>query len=287
MTLDASLIGETFLILLLLGAEIAVRYVRRQRRLAFLAAKQEAANARELEGITLSYNRANQVLGVLRLSAYVCAAFLAILFYDIKAFSYLVIGVGAILVILRESVSSLVAYVYILVVYDVGDDIRISDTLGEIARIAPFYTSIVGKEESGEYNGKLTLVPNYLFLQQKTERQELKTTNFRRAAILWTYDREHMRTPFMEIVGELRLFLDELLPVRGAQEVGFFRSYAGRRYRLGLDFNAEGKPTIRVAFVAHPDDAGALREKIIAFLEERALFAPAATALPPVLHSVH
>lgn len=285
MALDASLIGETLLILLLLGTEVGIRFVRRRRRQLFLAEKKEATNARELETITLAYNRSNQVLGVVRLSAYVVAAFLAILFYDIQAFSYLVIGVGAILVILRESVSSLIAYLYILAVYDVGDDIRISDTLGEIARIAPFYTSIVGKEESGEYNGKLTLVPNYLFLQQKTERQELKTTNYRRASVLWTYDREHASARFMDIVRDLRTFLDGLLPVRGAHEIGFFRSYAGRRYRLGLDFNAEGKPTIRVAFVAHPDDAGPLREQVIAFLEERALEPHAAAA--PVLHSVH
>jgi hypothetical protein len=140
--------------------------------------------------------------------------------------------------------------------------------LGEISRIAPLYTSLVGKEESGEYNGKLSLVPNYLFLQQKTERQQLKTTNFRRASILWTYDREHARLPFAESLQELRAFLDELLPIRRAEEIGFFRNYAGRRYRLGLDFNADGKPTVRVSFVAHPDDGGALREKIIGFLEE-------------------
>jgi hypothetical protein len=268
LALDPHLLGEIVIVGLLVLAELGIRYVRARRRQAFEHEKRTAANARELEGITLEHNRRNQLLGVFRLVAYIAALFLIILAYDIQAFSYFVLGVGAILVILRESVSSFVAYFYILAIYDVGDDIKIGDTLGEISRIAPLYTSLVGKEESGEYNGKLTLVPNYLFLQQKTERQELKTTNFRRASILWTYDREHARISFAESVHELRAFLDELLPMRSAEEIGFFRNYAGRRYRLGLDFNAEGKPTVRVAFVAHPDDSSALREKIIGYLED-------------------
>jgi hypothetical protein len=268
LTLDPHVLGEIVIVGLLVLAELGIRYVRARRRQEFELAKRAVTTARELEGITLEYNRQNQLAGVFRLSAYIVALFLILLVYDIQAFSYFVIGVGAVLVILRESVSSLVAYFYILVVYDVGDDIKIGDALGEIARIAPLYTSVIGKDESGEYNGKLSLVPNYLFLQQKTERQELKTTNYRRASILWTYDREYARLSFPESVQGLRAFLDELLPIRSAEEIGFFRNYAGRRYRLGLDFNADGKPTVRVAFVAHPDDSGALREKIIGFLEE-------------------
>lgn len=272
----AYLLNEAIIVGLLVCAEGVIRYLRRARRREFETAKRAVVNARELESLTLEFNRQNQILGLVRLVAVFAAVLLSVLVYDIQAFSFLLIGVGALFVILRESVSSLIAYFYILAVYDVGDDIKIGDSLGEIVRIAPLYTSLVGKEESGEYNGKLSLVPNYLFLQQKTERQELKSTNYRRASIMWTYDRECAQLPFAEVLQQLRTFLGELLPVRGVDEIGFFRNYAGRRYRLGLDFSAEGKPTIRVTFIAHPDDAGSLREKIIVFLEETTIRGPKA-----------
>jgi hypothetical protein len=260
-------INEGIIIGLVLAVELTIRYVRSARRTTFNKAKMEAKNPRELEAITLEQNKLNQFLGLIRLSAILIAVFLSILVYDIQAFSYFVLGVGALIVVLRESVGSLVAYFYILVAYDVGDDIKVGDSLGEISKVSPLYTSVIGKEESGEYNGKLVNIPNYIFLQQKVERQELKTTNYRRATILWTYHRDHAKTPFADIVPKVRAFLDNLLPVRHADEIGFFRNYAGRKYRLVLDFDENGFPTIKITFVAHPDDAGALREKIIGYLE--------------------
>ena len=260
-------INEGVIVGIVLVAELVIRYVRSVRRDTFNAAKMEAKNPRELEAVTLAQNKLNQFLGLIRLCVILSAIFLSILVYDIQAFSYFVIGVGALIVVLRESVMSVVAYFYLLVAYEVGDDIKVGDSLGEISRVSPLYTSIIGKEENGEYNGKLVNIPNYLFLQQKVERQELKTTNYRRTIILWTYHRDHAKAEFADIIPKVRAFLDHLLPVRHADEIGFFRNYAGRRYRLGLDFNADGFPTIKITFVAHPDDTGALRENIIGFLE--------------------
>jgi small-conductance mechanosensitive channel len=264
-----SLLNEAILLAGIVIAEIALWYFRRQRKQAFAQAKHSARNGAELESLTLEYNKRNQVAGVFRLGLYLFAAFVSVLIYNIQAFSFLVLGFGAVLVVLRESVMSLIAYFYILFAYDVGDDIRIGETLGEISRISPLYMSVVGKDETGEYNGKLITVPNYMFFQQRVERQELKSMNYRRTSILWTYNRAHIKTDFMEIVRGFRQFLDELLPVRHADEIGYFRNYAGRRYRLVLDYNADGFPTIRVTFVAHPDDMSLLREKMIGFLESQ------------------
>ena len=262
-----SLFNELVLVGCVVTAEIIIWYYRRNRKLAYSIAKRTAKNAAELEMLALEYNRRDQVAGVFRLGVYLFAGFISVLIYDIQAFSLLLLGLGAVLIILRETVLSLFAYFYILFVFDVGDDIRVGETLGEISRISPLYISVVGKEETGEYNGKLITVPNYLFLQQRVERQELKSTNLRRTSILWTYNREHIKTDFLQIVEGFRKFLDELLPMRGVDEIGYFRNYAGRRYRLSLDYNADGFPTIKVTFVARPDGIGLLREKIIGFLE--------------------
>gem|GEM_PF-2405824 len=268
-TVIFSVFNEGILVMCIVAAEIGIWYYRRNRKSAFLESKRSAKDAAELEVFTLAYNKHNQVVGLVRLSLYLVAVLISVFIYDIQAFSFLLLGIGAILVILRETVLSLFAYFYILFAYDVGDDIRIGETLGEISRISPLYISVVGKEESGEFNAKLITVPNYLFLQQRVERQELKSTNYRRTSILWTYNRDHIETDFMEIVQGFRKFLDELLPMRNVDEIGYFRNYAGRRYRLALDYNADGFPTIKVTFVARPDGIGLLREKIIGFLESQ------------------
>lgn len=261
------ILNEGILLACVIAAEAAIRYIRTRRREAFSDAKRQVTNASELETLTLEYIKNDQQIGVIRLALYVGAVLISVLIYDIQAFSFLVLGVGALLVILRESVMSLIAYFYILAAYHVGEDIRIGDTLGEINKISPLYTAIVGKEETGEFNGKLVTVPNFFFLQQRVERQELKSTNYRRTTIQWTYNRDHVRVPFPDLVLSLRTFLDELLPVRQVDEIGHFRNYAGRRYRLSLDYNADGFPTVKLTFVARPDEIGALREKIIRFLE--------------------
>lgn len=262
-------LNEGILIACIILAEAGIWYYRRKNKQTFSVCKSTAKNGAELEVCTLHYNRRNQMAGVARLGVYLVALFVSVLLYDIQAFSFLLLGLGAILVILRETVLSLFAYFYILFSYEVGDDIRIGESLGEIHKISPLYISIVGKEETGEFNGKLISVPNYLFLQQRVEQQELKSTNYRRTSILWTYNREHIETDFMEIVQGFRKFLDELLPMRNVDEIGYFRNYAGRRYRLALDYNADGFPTIKVTFVARPDAIGLLREKIIGFLESQ------------------
>jgi Mechanosensitive ion channel len=262
------LINEGLVLFAVLCVELVLRYILRRRKAAFNKEKLGINNPRELEALALSYNKKNQILGVVRLSVILVAVFVSILVYDIQAFSFFLLAVGALIIALKESVSSMVAYFYILSAYDVGDDIKIGNSLGEIGRMSPLYTSIIGKEENGEYNGKLINIPNHLFFQQLVERQELKSTNYRRTQILWTFNREHSQVSFPEIVKKARIFLDDLLPVRNVDEIGFFRNYAGRRYRLALDYNEEGFPTIRIAFVAHPDDISSLREKIVAFLEE-------------------
>lgn len=249
-------------------ALLCVYYIRRMRKNEYQRAKVLVKNSQELESLTLEYNKKNQILDSAKLLAYLVAVFVSFLVYDVQAFSVLLLGFGALLVIMKESVSSVLASFLVLTGYEVGDDIKIGDTLGEISSIKLLSTSLVGKEENGEYNGKLIHVPNYLFLQQKVEVQELKTTNYRLTTILLTQQKDVAKHSFDELVAKTREFLTELLPVRNVNEIGHFRNYAGRRYRLYLDFSKDGFATMRIAFVSHPDNINELREKIIGFLEK-------------------
>lgn len=263
------IIGEGIVLGLLAIVLSVLQLSRRRARTAYQKHLLTAKTASALEELTLSYNKRNQYVDTLRVVFILIAILLSLLVYDIQAFSFFVLGLGAIVVVMKESVSSLIAYIYILATYEIGDDIRVGDTLGEISKIRPLYTSIVGKEESGEQNGKLIYVPNYVFLQQKVEMQELKATNYRRNFILYTLHPEHSTVSFEALVAALRPFLDDLLPMRRADQIGHFRSYAGRRYRLSLDYNADGFPTLRITFVARADEIGNLREKIITFIENK------------------
>ena len=263
----AQYIREAAVVLLLLFTLLSSFYVRAKRKSRYEASRQAVSNSRELEALTLEFNKQNQFLNSVQVIAVLIAVFLSFLVYDVQAFSVTVLGIGAILVILRESVSSFIASFLILASYEVGDDIKMGDSLGEIATIKLLSTSIVGKEETGEYNGKLIHIPNFLFLQQKVEVQELKTTNYRLASILLTQQHDVAKASFEELVTKTRTFLDGLLPVRSVNEIGHFKNYAGRRYRLYLDYSKDGFATMRIAFVTHPDNISELREKIMGFLE--------------------
>jgi Mechanosensitive ion channel len=260
-------LATVVLVAIVVGAEITVRLTKRKTRSQFDTEKAAAGSSKELEQVTLRYNKRIQMLDIVRLAILFLALLLACMVYDIKAFSYILVALGALIIAMRESVNSLMSYFYILAHYDIGDDIRINNMLGEITRIRPINTTLVGKDDNGEYNGKLISIPNYSFLMTAVESQELKSDNYRRAVIQAIYNNTEFSQPFSVILQKIKLFLDHELPLRKLDQVGNYRSYSGSRYKLNYDYNAEGDVVIRIAFVTSPSHALERKEKIIAFIE--------------------
>lgn len=234
--------------------------------------KSNTLSAEEIEKVSVDFFSKNQSIAIFRVVSYLIVLLLLAWIFNIQAFSTLAIAVGAFIVILKDPISSMISYGFLVSQYEIGNDIKINEILGEIVRIKLFYTGLAGKEENGDYNGKFIVIPNFLFFNSIVERQELKIDHYRRVVLTFLYKKEDYGKPFKEWMNNLKEKLDEMLPVRNIRKVGHYKSYAGVRYKLNYDYNKDGFVSIRIAFISKPGEAALHRkEEIIEYIESSKL----------------
>jgi small-conductance mechanosensitive channel len=210
-------------LLLLLISEALLWYSRVKISREYTAAKKNVANLADIESVSLIYYRKRQMLGVVRAGVFLVAILFTALLYDFQTFGVLALALSALVIIQRENINSLIAYFFVLSNFNVGDDIRLGDALGEIVRVSPFQTVLNGKEDNGEYNGRLISIPNYKILIENVTKQELKSDTYRRIILKVVYENESYAVNFGEFIRKTRSFLDDFLPKRHLGEVGNFR----------------------------------------------------------------
>jgi hypothetical protein len=221
----------------------------------------------EAEKETLTYFSKLHIISVVRVMYISVLVMLLIAFYDVRAFSFFAVALGAIIIALRDVIISLLAYPHVVLVYDIGDDIRVNGLFGEIVRVQPFSTHIAGKDERGDYDGKLHAIPNAKFLLESVERQEIKNSNQRRVVLHALYKQEEYRDAFDVWLLTLKKVLDESLPKRSLKDVGNFKSYAGMKYKLHYDYDEDGYVLVIISFISSTKTALSKKEAIISFIE--------------------
>ena len=225
----------------------------------------------EVQKVSIAYFRRRQILEVVRAVLLLISILIGVLFYNIQAFSFLALALGAVVINQKENLNSIVAYFFLLANYNVGDDIGmmvgLHDSLGEITRISLFHTIIAGKDDNGEYNGKRISIPNYQFLLNPTEQQELKADTYRQVIMRIPYSTATYQIGFDEFLVNVRAFLDELLPKRNLTQVGSYRGFAGAQYKINFDYNDTGVIEVRLAFISRPRDTTKRKESIVTFFE--------------------
>lgn len=253
-------------LMLLVVIEVAARRYKHKIKTEYDRAKEDA-DYETIAQLTLQLNKRTQMVEISRVLAYIIFALLMVLAYDVQAFSVVLLAIGALIIVLKETVGSFFAYFVVVYQYDIGDDIRINTFIGEVIRIYTLNTWLAGKEESGEYNGRLIMVPNYMFMQGAIEKQELKSSSFRHIVMSVVYIPGSFEKPFDEWLTDLKAFLDDTLPLRKLGSVGHFRGYAGIKYKIRYDYNEDGHVVLRIAFVSSTSSASYKKETIVRFVE--------------------
>ncbi len=264
--LDGLIKGSALIVFVLISQGV-VWFLKFRLRRRYTHETKDLADMEEVQEVSLAYFRRRQILDVVRALLLLLSVLLGVLFYNIQAFSFLALAMGAVVINQKENINSIIAYFYLLSNYNVGDDIGMNGNFGEIVRISLFHTIFAGKDEGGEYNGKRITIPNYQFLLNPTEQQNLKADTHRQIVMDIPFSAETYDMTFDVLVKELRVFLDELLPKRNLRQVGSYRGYAGVSYKINFEYNAAGAIIIRIMFIARARDAAERKEKIMAFLE--------------------
>ena len=221
----------------------------------------------EAEKETLTYFSKLHIISIVRVLYVSVIVMFLLALYDVRAFSFFAVALGAIIIALRDVIISLLAYPHVVLAYDIGDDIRIQSILGEVVRVRPLSVQLAGKDNNGDYDGKLHTIPNARFLLEPIERQEIKNSNQRRVVIRALYKGEECEQSFDAWLSTLKGMLDETLPKRSLKDVGNFKSYAGMKYKLHYDYDEDGYVLVAISFISSTKTALPKKESIISFIE--------------------
>jgi hypothetical protein len=265
--LETSQLVAYIVIILLIVIQLSAGVFKRKIKEKFKTEKKNIEEFGEIEKVSMAYYKQHQWIDVIRLFSFVLGTIIILIAFDIKALNILAVVAGTLIIVLREFIFSFISFFYLISVYKTGDDIKIDGTLGEIFRIKPLYTALSGKDEDGEYNGKLHRIPNFSFIGQKVELQNLKTDDYRRVVLKSIYINDDFADSFSVWLEKLRLFLDEKLPQRHLGKVGNYKGYTGTKYKVNFDYNEKGEVVVRISFVARYPHNVELKETIIEFIE--------------------
>lgn len=257
----------------LVGEMLIRRYKHKVQEL-YQVEKSTIESIEEVEKSSIVYYNRLQAIDVVRIVLWVALGLSLITVYDVRAFNFLTVAIGAIIIALRDVIISFLSYVYVIGNYDIGDDVRIGGVLGEVVRMKPLHVSIAGKEESGDYNGRLFHIPNAKFITEVVERQELKAMNYRRVSIQAIYNKDAFGMDFDEWLTKVKAQLEELLPKRTLKDVGNYKGYAGLRYKMNYDYDEDGEVIVKISFICNPKKAITKKEEVIAFIESMRKFRP-------------
>lgn len=260
-------IGAGVLVFIFTIIELMLRRLKKQKSKEYQDKKTTINSLEEIEDVSLEHYRQLQQVDVIRFLAFLLGILMILGAYNVQVFSLLAVAAGAFILALRESFTSFIAYFYILSNFKLGDDIKINGFLGEIVRIKPLYTSLAGKDETGEHNSKLYNIPNFMFLGQPVEQQQLKSDDYRKLSLQILYTRDAFVDDFQTWISKIETYLKELLPKRAMTKVGHFKGYAGMRYKLNFDYNDKGEVVVKISFITRSFRILEQRESIIYFVE--------------------
>ncbi len=263
--------GHTVALVAIFIIFVALEYILRLSKFKinkdYVSKQDDADRFGDIEKDMIAYYRRNQTVDVVRVISAIIGIILLLIVFNVQALNILAIATGALIIILKEQILSFLAYFYVISVFDIGDDLRINGVLGEVVRFKPFYMALAGKDDSGEYNGKLLYIPNHKFMSEFVEEQEIKTDTYRRINIQAVYSHVAFAKSFPDWLKDVRSFLDETLPMQKITTVGNYKGFVGSRYKMRFDYSEKGEVLVAISFVARPPKTSEYKEKIIEYIE--------------------
>lgn len=181
-----------------------------------------------------------QILRLIRIAAFLVAAFSLVLYRIPSAASFFVIATGAVIITFKEVILSFAAFFCVVSQYRVGETVNIGGAKGEIIYIRPMCVGIVGKDENAEHTGELNIIPNNRFLSEVVKKEELRAVSYRKETFRIPFRPKEFGMPFSEFVEKLDAYLTEHLPLRTAKQVGHYRSFIGCRYKADYGYDDKG-----------------------------------------------
>ena len=139
----------------------------------------------------------------------------------------------------------------------------------QILFIKLLHLGLSWKNDFWENTGKYYSIPNYQLWNNPIVKVDLSLDNYAKDSLTVIYDPKNYDMSFKEFSKELKHYLNILFPVKSASETWYFISYIWVKYKIDYSYNSDWKATIWIWFVEKRLKAKEIKEKIIAYIEDK------------------
>lgn len=215
----------------------------------------------------LNYYRKIQVIDVVRALSVIAILFVIMTFKNGGSFSFLAVGIGALIITLKDFILSILAFFFVLRQYHIGDTIGVGDIQGQIIYIRIFSIGILGKDNDGDSTGRMFVIPGHKLITESIRKEDLHANSIRKELIKIPYKTRDFTFEFQDFMGSLEKYLWEILPTLSKKNCGNFQTYIGHKYKLDIDYLEDKCIIISIGLVGKWENNVANKIKIISFVE--------------------
>lgn len=173
----------------------------------------------------LKYYRKIQSLDIFRALSLLAVIFIIFTFKTNNSINFLVIGIGALLVILKDFILSTIAFFIIIRRYKIGDTLGINDIQGQIIYIRMLGVGILGKDNDGDNTGRMFVIPSFKFLTETIKKEDLHADSIRKELLKIPYISKSFEPDFATFIRSLENFLDSELKTLSKRNCGNYQTY--------------------------------------------------------------
>jgi small-conductance mechanosensitive channel len=215
----------------------------------------------------LNYYRKIQIIDVIRALSVIAIIFVIITFKSGSSFSFLAVGLGALIITLKDFILSILAFFFVLRQYHIGDTIGVGDIQGQIIYIRIFSIGILGKDNDGDSTGRMFVIPGHKLITESIRKEDLHANSIRKELIKIPYKTQDFTLEFQDFIKSLEKYLREILTTLSKKNCGNFQTYIGHKYKLDIDYFEDKCIIVTVGIVGKWEDNVENKIRIVNFIE--------------------
>jgi hypothetical protein len=251
-----------------LGIEIMSRRIKSRLKKSIFSQYENSTDPEHAE-FYLKYYRKIQSIDVFRALSLLIVIFVILSFKTWGSINFLVVGLGAVLIIMKDFILSSIAFFLIIRQYKIGDTIGISDIQGQIIYIRMLGVGILGKDNDGDNTGRMFVIPSYKFISETLKKEDLHTNSIRKELLRIPFKSSEFSITFDDFMKDLGWFLTAHLPTLSKKNCWNYQTYIGHKYKMDIDYLEEKCIIITIWLVGKWEENVEKKRKIVAFVESK------------------
>jgi small-conductance mechanosensitive channel len=248
--------------------ELVSRNIKKRMKQSIFSQYDKSTDPKHAE-FYLDYYRRGQVIDIIRVSSLLVLVSFFVVTRTGAGVNFFVIAAGALLIIFKDFILSIIAFFVVIRRYKIGDTIGVSDIQWQIIYIRMFSIGILGKDNDGDSTGRMYVVPSHRLITEQIKKEDLHTNSIRKELIRIPFKNQDFILTFEEFIHELESYIGNFLPIMTRKNCGNYQTYIGHKYKMDLDYLEDKCVVVTIGIVGKWSQNVENKKKIITFVESK------------------